>query len=261
MALRAWGSHRSWRAISELHGRGDPATLALARRLCASASWRRRALGLHVASQLRRRDREARFGSVEYALDETQALLRAGLKDSHEAIVAAAVSGFGHRPHPDALAELVRLSTHPNPNLRFDVAVALGRYPEPAAIDALISLASDSDDDVRDWATFGLGSMQEADTPAIRDTLWKNLHDANEDVQGEALCGLAERHDPRAIDFLVENLDDECRVYELDAAAFLASPRLLEPLQRIASELTADESEGYWFNCLKAAISACSAQD
>lgn len=258
-SLRSWGSDRSWRAISELHLRGDPATLSLVRRLCAGDSWRRRALGLHVASQLLRRDGAAPFGRSEYALEETQALLRVGLKDAHDEVIGAAVSGLGHRPHPAALTELVRLSTHSNARLRFGVAVALGRYGKPAAIDALIALAADSDDAVRDWATFGLGSMQEADTPAIRDALWTNVHDHDEDVRGEALCGLAARHDPRATDFLVETLNGECRVYQLDAAETLASPRLLEPLQRIASELTSNESKGYWFNCLKAAISACSA--
>ena len=195
IALRDWGSDRHWRAIVELQMRGSPETLGLARWLSGSPSWRRRGLGLYIASQLRQRKRGVEFGSIEYGLDETQALLLAGLHDTHAEVVRAAVSGLGHRPHPAALVELVRLSTHRNELLRWDVAVSLGRYPEPAAIEALLRLASDSDDLVRNWATFGLGSMQEADTPEIRKLLWKNLQDRDAEVRGAALAGLTRRGD------------------------------------------------------------------
>lgn len=134
-------------------------------------------------------------------MDETQALLLAGLHDTHDEVVRAAVSGLGHRPHPAALAELVRLSTHRDALLRWDVAVALGRYPEPSAIEALFRLANDADDLVRNWATFGLGSMQDADTAEIRELLWKNLQDRDAEVRSEALAGLVKRGDPRAIEY------------------------------------------------------------
>ena len=261
IALRGWGSDRHWPAIVELQMRGSPQTLALARSLSGSASWRRRSLGLYIASQLRQRKRDGDFGSIEYAMDETQALLLAGLHDAHDEVVRAAVSGLGHRPHAAALVELLRLSTHRDALLRWDVAVALGRYPEPAAIEALLRLASDSDDLVRNWATFGLGSMQDADTPEIRELLWKNLQDSDAEVRGEvrgeALVGLAERGDARAIGYLAEHLDADCRVYELDAAEKLASPLLLDALQKIAGSLNESEASGYWLDRLKAAIAAC----
>lgn len=199
------------------------------------------------------------FKNLEYAMEETQALLLKGLHDTHEEVVCAAVSGLGHRPHPAALSELVALSEHRNATLRWNVAVALGMYAEPAAADALQRLALDIDDDVRDWATFGLGSLQEVDTPAIRELLWGNLHDAHGDVRGEALVGLAERGDSRAISHLIERLDASCRVYELEAAQRLASPLLLDALQRIANSLGADERGGYWYGRLEAAIEACAA--
>ncbi|MBJ2157314.1 HEAT repeat domain-containing protein [Variovorax sp. IB41] len=257
MALRGWGSDRHWRAIVELQMRGSPQTLELARSLSASASWRRRGLGLCIASQLRQHQRGDYFGSVEYAREETQTLLLAGLHDPHDEVVRAAVSGLGHRPHPDALPELLRLSTHRNELLRWNVAVSLGHYPEPDAIEALLWLASDPDDDVRNWATFGLGSLQEADTPEIRELLWKNLQDRDDEVRGEALVGLAKRSDPRAITYLAEHLDADCRVYELEAAEKLASPLLVDALQRIADDLNESEVSGYWLDRLNAAIDAC----
>jgi HEAT repeat protein len=254
-ALRYWGSDKAWRAIASLHMRGSPGTLELAQTLACSPSWRKRSLGLYIASQFRRRTSQALFGSAEYALDETQALLLAGLHDLHEEVITAAISGFGHRPHPDALPKLVQLSRHRNASIRFHVAVALGGYSEPTAIAAQILLARDEDSDVRDWATFGLGTLQEVDTPEVREVLWVNLHDKDSDVLGEALVGLAKRQDARAVDFLYEHLDENSRVYQLEAAELLASPRLLEPLLKLA-ETPGDVT--YWRQHLDLAIAASS---
>lgn len=257
-ALRAWDTDRGWSAIVEMQLRASPLLLDLVRSLCASRSWRRRALGLHVASQLPRRRRSGMGGAMEYALDARQALLLAGLMDSHSGVVCAAVSGLGHRPHPDALETLVVLARHADSAMRWNVAVSLGCYQDPAAIGALIQLATDVDSDVRDWATFGLGTLQNADTPGLREVLWRNLSDEDEDVRGEALVGLAARQDLRVIDHLLAQLGPECRVYQLDAAEQLASPLLLPALQALADGLQGSEREGYWFGCLQSAVEACS---
>lgn len=256
-ALRCWETDKGWRAIAELQMRGSQRTFAIATRLARSASWRRRSLGLYIASQLRQRRGPS---SSEYAVAETQKLLLEGLHDRHLEVVRAAVSGLGHRPHPAALDDLVRLSTHHDDRLRWDVTVSLGRYEEPVAIEALLRLAADPDDAVRDWATFGLGSLQSSDTPDIRAALWRNLNDQDADVRGEALVGLAARHDERAVEYLLEHLSPDCRVYELDAAEALAAGRLLRPLQAVADALTDGERDGYWFGRLQAAIEACSAE-
>ncbi len=253
-ALRDWDSDLCWQAVMALQGRGSPQVLDLARVLTVSPSWRRRALGLSIVSQLRR-------GRTEYAVEDTQALLLVGLGDAHDEVVRAAVCGLGHRPHPAALVDLVRLAAHANEHVRWNVAVSLGRYSEPAAIEALLQLAGDADSDVRDWATFGLGTMHdEIDTPALRDRLWRNLSDADPDVRGEALMGLANRGDARALDYLLEHLDDQCRVYELEAAERLASALLIPRLQAIAAEVAQEESssaKSYWLGSLHDAIAAC----
>jgi hypothetical protein len=54
-----------------------------------------------------------------------------------------------------------------------------------------------------------------------------------------------------------EHLDADCRAYELDAAEKLASPLLLDALQRIAHDLNESEIGGYWLSRLHAAIAAC----
>lgn len=258
IALRSWDTDRSWSAITELHMRGSPAVLERVRRLSRSSNWRRRALGMRIASQLRQRRRDAEFGSVEYEKEATQQLLLAGLRDAREAVVEAAVAGLSHRPHAAALAELVRLAEHRSAGLRWAVAVALGRYDEPEAIQALLRLARDTDDDVRDWATFGLGTMHDVDTPEVRELLWCNLRDPDPDVRGEALVGLAERGDRRAVAHLTGLLGEDCRVFELIAAEKFADRGLLPALQALQPAIGDKHVDEDWLRHLQEAIKASS---
>jgi HEAT repeat protein len=66
----------------------------------------------------------------------------------------------------------------------------------------------DTDDDVRDWATFGLG-WSTADSPQIRDVFRRNLNDTFLDVRQEAIWGLALRKDPQGLRLLLEQLEDD----------------------------------------------------
>lgn len=256
IATRRWDSEESWAAIAELQRRGSPQVLQLAQNLCTSSRWRRRALGMYIVSQLFRRERGR---PVEYAIEASHALLFAGLRDPHPEVIVAAVTGFAHRYHSDALNDLVRLSTHADDSVRWSVAFTLGRYSQPSSIDTLLRLMSDRDDGVRDYATWSIGEMHEADTPEIRAALRRNLDDSNEIVRSEALCGLANRNDPDLLPLLVPLLTPDCRVYELKAAAALADPALLDALLTLetqCSNTTKDESS-YWLGELRGAIAAC----
>jgi hypothetical protein len=259
MALQEWGSERSWDAITKLQMRGSPDTLSLALGMAKSRNCRKRALGLYIASQLRCCKKGVPFESNEYALEDTQNMLLAGLRDTSNDVLCAAISGFGHRPYPLALPQLIKFASHVDQQIRFEVAFALGHYSEPESIDTLLHLAQDEVDNVRDWATFGIGSMQEADNQLIRDVLWANLNDKNEDVRGEALIGLATRKDERVIPVLLNFLDTNCRVFELDASELMASPLLLECLNAIKNSVTdEDDIDTYWYRRLLSAIDACS---
>ncbi|AMP05182.1 lyase containing HEAT-repeat domain protein [Collimonas pratensis] len=101
--------------------------------------------------------------------------------------------------------------------------------------------------------------MQEADNSKIRDLLWLNLQESEDDVRGEALMGLAFRKDKRIIPVLLELLDDDCRIFELNAAESIASPLLLERLNTIEKSVAGDDSiDSYWYRCLVDAIAKCS---
>ncbi len=79
----------------------------------------------------------------------------------------------------------------------------------PDAIATIIELMDDSDDNVRDWATFALGTQCKMDTPEIREALRKRLADGYEEARDEAIWGLVQRKDEYAINELLRRLTSE----------------------------------------------------
>lgn len=97
---------------------------------------------------------------------------------------------------------------------------------QAAAIDTLIELMEDINEDVRDWATFALGSQCDVDFVEVREALRKRLDDPFEDARSEAVWGLARRKDPLGLQILLERLESETRLEgdEMSAAELLDVP-------------------------------------
>jgi HEAT repeat protein len=93
--------------------------------------------------------------------------------------------------------------------VRFGATFALVGLENPEAIEAMIRLLRDANEEVRDWATFGLGSILEVDEERIRQALRDRLGDGDGDVRAEAMVGLARRGDDRVIAGLARALDAE----------------------------------------------------
>jgi HEAT repeat protein len=98
---------------------------------------------------------------------------------------------------------------------------------------------TDKDSEVRDWATFGLGVLGNLDSKKIREALFQNLSDSDEDVREEAMVGLAKRKDLRSLPELTKALQtEEPSPGALDAANFLLD-RTTDPMDDPAECLTA----------------------
>lgn len=119
------------------------------------------------------------------------------------------------------------------------------------AVAWLIGLSADPDDDVRDWATFALGSQIDLDTPKLRDALAARLDDPDDDVRAEAMVGLARRKDRRVVPALLRELENDCiGSLVLEAAELIEAPELLPRLMALRPRLFTD-------NDLERAITAC----
>jgi HEAT repeat protein len=176
-----------WSAISALHQRGTVDVFEAARSLCESACPRQQSIGCNILSQLGRP--EMPFASMSFPL--VSAIM---LKTDSRDTLTCALCALGWLHDLRGVPHVLRHVDHPDSDIRYWATHALVALHEDwRSINALIRLTNDLSVEVRDWATFGLGSMTEKDAPAIRQALVARLNDPDNIVRGEALIGLAKR--------------------------------------------------------------------
>jgi HEAT repeat protein len=96
---------------------------------------------------------------------------------------------------------------HPDKDVRFSVAFALGCYhADQISISVLQELIEDSDRDVHDFAIFGIGVQGNADSEELRLKFIDHLNDSFLDPRMEAAAALGKRHDKRLAKPLIEML-------------------------------------------------------
>lgn len=220
-----------WSAIAALHRSGGRDVLDAALAACADPDPLRRRVGASVLGQLGHVAVGFQPVFEEERYQGLAILLAAERKGSGDpAVLADACTALGHLRDPRAIPSLVDLRAHPETSVRFGVVFGLSGHDSQEAIDGLVELSADSDEDVRDWATFGLGQLIETDTPAIRAALHARVDDPCTAVRGEAIEGLATRGDRSVVPFLIRELLDGVSLPLLNAATALANPDLCEAL-------------------------------
>lgn len=238
-----------WDRVGTMHGRGGATEFEAARKLVASADPIERTLGCDILGQLG-------WGEPTF-VEESVDLLIERLGDADENVVASALAALSHRRSPRAIEPALALINHPNEDVRFGVVRALSSQEDRCATDALIKLSRDAARDVRDWATFGLGSMCEADYPELREALRERLTEEDYEIRWEAMQGLANRKDRDVIPHIIAALEGESvKAGFLEAAKTAADPVLLPALMKLHAN-SRPEDDGYWTGCLHDAITAC----
>jgi hypothetical protein len=217
-----------WRSLGQVAADGG-AALASGVELLGSPDPVARSVGcdlLGCASDLHESVR-AEAASALLSLSQTEADV-----DVNWSVACA----LGRTADARAIPALLALTGHSDADVRCQVAQALPTVATGdfcgVEVGALVRLTDDTDADVREWATFGLGTLLGVDTPAVREALWARAHDDVGDVREEAVFGLARRGDSRAVTPLIELLDAEegAHTWGLDAAACLRDPALLPHL-------------------------------
>lgn len=224
-----------WHIVQKLHGRSEDAVFTTA------VAWARdddplvRCLAADLLGQL---GWQEKYPHKARTLPVMANLLR----DPDDGVVSAALSALGHLGADEMLDQVVQHARSPCEDVRFGVVMALLGIEQSRAIETLIALSADSDTDVRDWATFGLGAQLDLDSPEIRDALVARLDDSDEDTRDEAIVGLAKRGDPRVRPVLLELIQrDVVGPLIAEAAVFLADPQLLEALEKLLPDSDVDE--------------------
>jgi HEAT repeat protein len=198
----------AWKAVQQLHHLGSQEVLDAAIHLTRSGDPDLRARGADILAQL-----GVRPGvfSVSFVSERLQALLALLRNESDPLVLDAAIIALGHLRELEGILAVLPYCEHPNENVRYAVAWTLpgGAADDPDVVSTLLKLMRDADSDVRDWATFGLGSQTDVDSPLIRDALFERLQDSDYDTRAEAAIGLAKRKDLRVLPVVLEELDRE----------------------------------------------------
>jgi HEAT repeat protein len=173
-------------AVCVLHFRGNAEVLGAAQILCRSSCEQERELGANILGQL---------GVPERTFPEESVaeLLRMLRSETSARVIEAIAIALGHQHDPRAVPELVRFAEHPEADVRYAVVHGLTGQLAPLAIATLIRLTQDTEPEVRDWATFALGTQIDLDTSEIRDALAARLNDPDEVTRAEAATGLSRR--------------------------------------------------------------------
>jgi HEAT repeat protein len=194
-----------WKAVSALRRIGTREGFERAAAWCKSVHSLERARGADILSQLGKtaEHRSNMFPEESYAV--VSQMLR---QETEVQPLSSAIHALGHLDNPAGIPLISSYQQHPEAEIRFAVACALGSFAnDPEAIQSLLVLTHDPDHDVRDWAVFGLGNLSDADSAEIRDALCSRLNDSDEDVREEAIVGLAKRKDQRVLPALIAALN------------------------------------------------------
>jgi HEAT repeat protein len=210
----------AWKAIHRLQSIGTREVFEKAADWCRSEQPLKRVRGVDILSQL---GRTAENFDNPFP-DETFGVLTTMLEsETDPGPLSSILAALGHLKNPAAIPLILPFSYHPDRDVRFDLAFALGCFADDErSVSTLLKLMTDKDSEVRDWATFGLGNLGDFDSPKIREALFKNLTDEDEDVREEAMVGLAKRKDLRSLNELMSALKNaESSPRALEAASFL----------------------------------------
>lgn len=216
-------------AAKILQLRGGGKLIKLAQSLCVEPDYRRRAEGAFILGQIEI--------SPAQAANIVNLLNTLALDDKSAIVRGNAVAALGHRcsRNPDFSSTLAKMSAittfDRSASVRVDTACALACINDESTVPLLLKLLSDSSADVRNWAAFAL-NLNMYDSQEIRDSLVSLLSEQNEEIKGEAIVGLAMRHDKRTSSVLRHELEKEIVFDDLIEAAGELGDKSLLPVLR-----------------------------
>ncbi|WP_445720816.1 hypothetical protein [Flavobacterium sp.] len=112
-------------------------------------------------------------------------------------VISSIFYGIGHNNEKlteKQIEQICAFKNHKSINVKFSLVSALLSIEQTKAIETLIELSNDKNSDVRDWATFGIGTQIEENNENIQNALWKRINDKDIDTKNEAIVGLAKRN-------------------------------------------------------------------
>jgi HEAT repeat protein len=238
-----------WNLIAILHGRGTVIEFQAAQELANDLDPVKREIGADILGQLGWEKRTFQKESVSLLIEL--------LTDSVDDVIASAAFSLGHRNSLAAIQPLKKHLRHPNPRVRYGVAFGLNCHDDNSAVEGLIFLSRDTDLEVRNWATFGLGTQCDIDTVDLRNALKARVDDPEPEIRGEALIGLAKRKDENVKEKVIRELSSEFFGGWVIEAAVLYPDKAYIPLLSSLADKLSVEDRAFFLKDIKSALEKC----
>lgn len=191
-----------WNNISELRKRPNQEVYTMAYNLTKSKHFYEKIIGINVLAQLGFNPRLNPKKTVKRYIEMLSEELNVN-------VLEAILYAIGHNSEvlkKDAIRELVTFKNHRYSDIRYALAFALSNVEDEISIETLIELSKDKHSEVRDYATFSLGSQIEVTNDAIINALLDRIDD--ESSRFEAIAGLAKRKHLKVKKALIEELEN-----------------------------------------------------
>jgi HEAT repeat protein len=207
-----------WEAVKTLRLSGSRKVCDQALEWCSADDPLKRARGADVICQLR----DSIVGEKSFPAEAYFVLTQMLANEREARPMASAIAGLGHLGYASTVPLICTFRSQREQDVRLNVASALSSFSsDPGSTATLIELTADADDDVRDWATFGLG-RGDVDSVEVREALLNRLGDSHADTRAEAISGLARRKDLRLLPALFQLLSEtEITMYAAESAELL----------------------------------------
>ncbi len=197
-------SSNYWNYVTELRTRKTEDIYKKSVQLTKSKNLKERILGVTILAQ---------FGNPRLHKKEILNILFELLRtETDYKIISSLLYAIGHnndKLNKKQVELLCPLEKHKSSTVRLSLVSALLGVEIENAIDTQIKLSNDKDSDIRNWATFGIGTQIETDNEKIRTALWQRINDTDFETKSEAIIGLANRKDEKVKDIIISELKNE----------------------------------------------------
>jgi hypothetical protein len=245
-------SRTYWENIRELRSRGTELTFKECIKLSTSKNPKYREISIDILAQLGLPPRPFYKESKKLFFD----LL---LKEKNIDVLISIFYAISHNNDNLNLNNTKIIANFKNKNdanIKKAIVFALLGVNYKIAIETLIMFSDDKSPEVRNWATFGLGTQIEKNTKEIKNALWARVEDENIHARSEAIIGLANRKDKKVNEQIGKEIAKQSfNALIFDAITTLKAKEFLPTLKKILKETKGDESiNKSWLKDLKECI-------
>ena len=177
----------------------------------------------------------------------------------NDAILFALFFAISHNNKNLAKKQVIKLTefkNSENKDIRYSLVSALSGIDDLLAIETLIELSKDKFSLIRNWATFGIGTLSDLNNNQIITALWLRTKDKHQETKLEAILGLANRNQVLVKQQIIQELKNgEFGILLFDAVKALNDKDLIPYLEYNLKSAKNDSGiKEVWITDLKACL-------